>query len=164
LDHVGVELPKYPVAASEAMPDESRTRQAAVALLVLEATLLGLSLPVQLLMFVSLGWEGGDEALKQRMIDAVPLLGLGGLLAAVLCGLGASAVWRDTREAITLATAAAGLVVLLGAGWAVVLQGALLGAPLAPVWVVMTAPAPMALALSHVVRRTVRPASGSPPR
>jgi hypothetical protein len=83
-----VELPKYPVAASEAMPDESRTRRAAVALLVLEATLLGISLPVQLLVFVSLGWEGGDEALKQRMVDAMPLLGLAGLLAAVICGLG----------------------------------------------------------------------------
>jgi len=159
-----VELPKYPVAASEAMPDESRTRQAAVALLVLLGTLLGLSLPVQMLMFVSLGWEGGDEALKQRMIDAVPLLGLGGLLAAVLCGLGAAAVWRDSPTGIRPATAAAGLVVLLGAGWAVVLQGALLGPPLAPVWVLMTMPAPLGLALSHVVRRTVRPASGSPPR
>ncbi|HET9842099.1 MAG TPA: hypothetical protein VFQ01_08840 [Nocardioides sp.] len=146
-----MELPQYPASALAPMPDESPTRQLATALLVFEAVALGLSLPIQVFLSLWLGWEGGDEALKHRLLVALPMLGLGGLLAAVLSGVGASVVWRDTGHA--LVASAAGLVAVLGLGWAVALQGTLVDPLLGPLWLVMTAPAPVALALLLVVRR-----------
>ncbi len=148
-----VELPQYPATAPARMPDESPTRQLATALLVFEAVALGLSLPIQLFLLLWLGWEGGDEALKHRLLEALPMLGLGGLLAAVLSGMGASVVWRDTRESPPLVASAAGLVAVLGLGWAVALQGTLVDPLLGPLWLVMTVPAPVALALLLFVRR-----------
>lgn len=159
-----VDLPKYPSTEHVPMSDQSPARHVVGALLVLEATLLGISLPIQLLWFFSLGWEGGDEALKHRMVGALPLLGLGALLAAVVSGVGASAVWRDTGEGLPLVATVAGLVAALGLGWVATLQGHLLDPMLGPVWGMLTAPALLALAVCLVVRRAVRPSGPSPSR
>jgi hypothetical protein len=129
---------------------------------VLESVLLGVSLPIQLLMLFSLGWEGGDEALKHRLLGLMPMLGMGCLVAVVVAGLAAPSVWRDAGEAMGLTVCAAALTALLGLGWLVGLRGAVLDPMLGPIWVVMSLPAPLALLL--VVRRRVGRAGGSPPR
>jgi hypothetical protein len=139
-DDVGVELPRYPVSASEQLPDISRARSAATVLLAVESALLGLSLPIQLFMLLSLGWEGGNETLKHRLIDALPLLGLGALLTAVLAGVGATAVHRATSDARTIASITAGLTIVLAIGWLVGLRGAWLDPMWASLWLLLTAP------------------------
>lgn len=159
-----VDLPPYPATVPVRTSDERTARQSATWLLVFETVVLGLSLPIQFFLLLWLGWEGGDEALKHRLLDALPLLGMGGLVAAVLCGISAFALSRETHESTPLAASAAGLVGLLGLGWVAALQGTLVDPLLGTVWVVMTSPAPAALVLLHVVRRRVRPADGSPPR
>jgi hypothetical protein len=142
-----VELPTYPSVEAESLPDESPLRQTAVALLVLQAVLLTLTLPVQALMFLSLGWEGGDEALKHRMAAAMPLLGFGAVVAAFLAGFAAPAVWRARPDGLALTKAAGGLVAALAVGWALAWRGAPLDATTVGVWLVLTLPAPTALAL-----------------
>jgi len=144
------------------MPDDGPARQTATALLVLESVVLGLSLPVQMFLLLSLGWEGGDEQLKHRLLDVMPLLMLGALVAAVLAAFTAYAVHRDTAESIPLTIVTAGLTVALGAGWLVGLRGQVVDAMWGPVWGAMTAPPCVALLVLTVHHRVRR--GSSPPR
>jgi hypothetical protein len=163
--HGPVSLPKYPVSDPVPMPDESVRRQVAVALLATQGVVLGLSLPVQGLMFLSLGWEGGDEALKHRMLAAMPVLGLGVMAAVVLAFLAAPAVWQGSPDALWLTGATALLVLVLGGGWLATLRTSFADPVLGPIWAVMTAPAPLAGLLARRLRAGSMPVeSGSPPR
>ncbi|HEY3531426.1 MAG TPA: hypothetical protein VGK78_19945 [Nocardioides sp.] len=112
-----MDLPKYPVTDRAPSPGASTARGPAIALLVLESVLLGVSLPIQLLLLLSLGWEGGDEALKHRLLGLLPLLGMGALVTVVVAALAAASVRRDASEAVGLAASAAALTALLGIGW-----------------------------------------------
>jgi hypothetical protein len=145
------------------MPDESRARQTATALLVLEAVLLACALPVQLLMLLASGWEGGDEALEHRLAELVPMLALLCVAAAVLATVAASTAWRHPEQGASVTGVTAALVVALAAGWLLVLRSVVLDPVYAAVWLVMTLPAIVAFALL-VVRRPVRPGEWSPPR
>jgi hypothetical protein len=144
------------------MPDDGPARQTATALLVLESVMLGLSLPVQLFLLLSLGWEGGDEHLKQRLLEAMPLLMLGALLAAVLAAFTAYAVHRDAAESMPLTIVTAGLALALGAGWLVGLRGAVVDPMWGTVWGLMTTPPCLALLVLRVHHRVRR--GSSPPR
>jgi hypothetical protein len=146
------------------MPDESRVRQAATALLVVEAVLLGLSLPVIALFWLGSLWESDDPARAQRLSAGLPLLGLVALGAAIGCGFAAVSVWRDGRDGRALTVVAAGSVVALAVGWVVVLRETMVDPLLASVCVVMTAPPVVALALVMVLRRRVSALGSSPPR
>jgi hypothetical protein len=115
---------------------------------------------VQLLMLLSLGWEGGDEAAQQRLLDTMPLLGLGGMVLVVVAVVAAVLVWHDDSGAPGLSWAGAVLAVAVGVGWAAVLRGTVLDPTFAAVWLVMTLPAPFALGLLIVVRRRRRSVPG----
>ena len=159
-----VDLPQYPVTDGAPPPPGGAARQSATALLVLESVLLGVSLPIQLLLLLSLGWEGGDEAVKHRLLGLLPLLGMGALVTGVVAAVAASSVWRLAGEAMAMTAVAAVLTVLLGIGWLAGLRGAVVDPMLGPVWLVLTVPSPAALALLLAVRRQVRREAGSLPR
>ena len=154
--HAPVELPKYPVTESPDMPDEGVDRQLATVLWVGQAVLVGCSVPVQLLMFFSLGWEGGDEAAKQRLIATMPPLGLGGLVLIALAVVTAPAVWRGSTEALTLSAVTTCLTLLLSIGWLFALRGDLFEVAFGAIWLAMTLPAPAAHVLLLAARRRVR--------
>lgn len=103
--------------------------------------LLLLSLPVLGLMVLGSLWEGGDEALKHRLVAWGPVSGAGSLAAGVLLICAATAVLRASSGERSLVAVCCCLLVALGAGWAWVFQGSLLREPSTlGMWALLTLP------------------------
>lgn len=119
------------------------------------AMLLG-TVPLLALMVLSSLWEGGDEALKQRLQAWGPVSGFGNLVAAVLLCSAAVAVHRRSSDTRTFLAVTVALVLALAAGWAWVWQRVLLTDPSQlMIWLVLTCPGPLAAGLSwRQLRRT----------
>jgi hypothetical protein len=160
--HVAVDLPAYPATEPVPMPDESPARQSATALLVVEAVLLGLTLPVDVLFWVGSLWESDDPVGQRRLTDGLPMLGLAALVAAVLCASAAVSVWRDRQGALALTLSSAVVVVATAFGWCLVLRGRLADPVFLATCLVLSLVPVVALGLTAYLRR-VSPAR-TPPR
>lgn len=120
-------------------------RRCAGVLLCTHAILLFLALPVLALMLLGSLWEGGDEALKHRLLAWGLVSGVGNLGAGVLLICAAMAVLRDSSGERSLLAICACVLVALGAGWVWVFQGNLLSDPsMLGMWALLTLPGPAA--------------------
>jgi hypothetical protein len=126
-------------------------RGVATFLLGTHAVLLVITLPVVLLVLLFSLWEGGDEAMKQRLHLWAPLDLLATVPVVVLLGCAAWAVRRRSPDSRTFLALATGGALALGAGWAWVGQRQLVTDPsLLGTWLVLTLPGPLAAALVHL--------------
>ena len=136
-------MPAGPVARPPGPP--AGVRGAACALLVLGAVVcFGSLLLVGAAVFGSL-WEGGDQALKHRILMYGPFGGLANFGAGVLLCAAAAPVAAGRAAAWTLLKTCAGVLVALTAGWALILGSAFVtDAVDAFAWLLFVAPAPLA--------------------
>lgn len=123
-------------------------------LLGVHAAILFVALPVLALVFLFSMFEGGDVALKHRLLVWAPVAGLGNVVTGVLLGSAAAAVFRNTRDGRTLLPLTSGLLLGLAAGWAWVWQRELLTDPsVLGLWIVLTVPGLVAHALVEASER-----------
>lgn len=117
-------------------------------LLGVHAAILFVALPVLALVFLLSLFEGGDVALKHRLLVWAPVAGLGNVVTGVLLCSAAVAVFRNAPDGRTRLPITSGLLLGLAVGWAWVWQSELLTVPsVLALWVVLTGPSLVAHAL-----------------
>jgi hypothetical protein len=123
-------------------------RRLAGVLLGVDGILLFVAIPVIGLMLLGSLWEGGDEALKHRLLAWGLVSVAGNVAAGVLLICASSAVLRDSPGARSLVATCAVVLVVLGAGWAWVFQGVLVSdSSQLGLWALLTLPGLVAGAL-----------------
>jgi hypothetical protein len=141
-------------------------RASASVLLGVHATLLILSLPMVAFMMLGSLWEGGDLALKHRLLSWGLLSFVVAIVAIVVLFMAVAAVGAGRASALPVTLSATLAVLVLAAGWAWVWQGDLLaGGVTLAFWLLLTLPAVVALVLlARVERGGLRPGRAAPAR
>ena len=123
-------------------------------LLGVHAALLFVALPLLALVLLFSLFEGGDVALKHRLLVWAPVAGLGNVVTGVLLGSAAVALSRNARDGRAQLPITSALLLGLAAGWAWVWQRELVTEPsVLGLWIVMTGPGLVAHALVQASER-----------
>ncbi len=127
---VGAESPgEMPRIAAVPRAGNRLVRRVAGLLLTAQAAMMLAAVPVIAVMFMGSLWEGGDAALKHRLLGWAMFAVLGNLIGVVLLGVAVAALLRGRSARRATAATCATLVTVLAAGWAWVYQGYLLSDP-----------------------------------